>query len=113
MLEIISKNIGYIIAIVSGLGVMWGWIAKPIKNIQAENAKQTAKLSQLDADTADLLCSQLTQEHDRYISLGWCPAADKQRLDSMYTRYKARGRNHIAKHYMEDIVKLPEREPGK
>ena len=65
-------------------------------------------LKALDEDTADLLCSQLTREHDYYLTRGWCSAADKRRLEDIYTRYKRRGRNHVAERYMEDITALPE-----
>lgn len=100
----LSDNLKAIVAIGTSLGVLWKWVASPMQDVQK-------RLRSLDADTADLLCSQLTREHDYYITKGWCSASDKQRLDGIYTRYKARGRNHIAEHYMQDIVALPERAP--
>lgn len=80
IIEIASKNVGYIVALVTGLATMYGWIVKPIRAIQAENKKQTEKLNQLDDDTADLLCSQLIRERDFYMRQGWCPPLDKDRL---------------------------------
>lgn len=106
IIKFLSENLKAIVAIGTSLGVMWKWVAAPMQDVQK-------RLKALDEDTADLLCSQLTREHDYYVTQGWCSASDKQRLDSVYTRYKARGRNHIAEHYMKDIVALPESAPTK
>lgn len=96
ILELISKNLGYIVSIATALGVIYGWIAKPIKSIQKENAEQSARLKSLEEDTADLLCSQLTREHAFYMRQGWCSASDKQRVQSIYIRYKRKSRNHVS-----------------
>lgn len=106
LIKMLKDNLTAIVAIGTSLGVIWKWVASPMQDVQK-------RLKDLDKDTADLLCSQLTREHDYYITKGWCSASDKQRLDSIYTRYKARGRNHIAEHYMKDIVALPEAMPVK
>lgn len=111
MIKTVATFLGYVMTISAALGAMYGWIAKPIKGIRAENAAQSAMLRGLDEDTADLLCSQLIREHDYYLQKGWCSASDKQRLDNVYTRYKKRGRNHIADTYINDIAALPEHAP--
>lgn len=80
LLKEVSGLIGYIVAIGTGLTVIYGWVVKPLKSIRDENAKQSAMLRALDEDTADLLCSQLTREHDYYLTRGWCSASDKRRL---------------------------------
>ena len=106
-LEVISKNIGYVVAIITGLTFLYGWIAKPIKEIQTENKEQSKKLDQLDSDTADLLCSQLCREHDFFMNKGYCPTSDKVRIQAIYARYKKRGRNHLADAFMDDLMALP------
>lgn len=117
-LKTISTYLGYIVGIGTSLCVIYKWLAKPLQEIKAENKSQSEKLNKLSEDqkllfedTADLLCSQLTTEHDYYIRRGWCSSADKRRLDDVYTRYKKRGRNHVASSYMDDIVRLPEHDP--
>ena len=106
MIEQAAKYIGYVVAIVTGLVTIYNWIAKPIKEIQKENRDQSKKLDQLDADTADLLCSQLCREHDYFLRIGYCPTTDKVRIRSIYERYKARNRNHLADTFMDDILAL-------
>lgn len=97
MLEIVAKLKEQLMAINS-----------QVVQIRDENVKQSEQLSLLDSDMADSLCTQLTREHDVYTSRGWCAPADKKRLLDIYNRYKSRGRNHLADHYMDDIMDLPE-----
>lgn len=118
MLEILSRYIGYIVGIVTGLVAIWKWVAKPVKDwlkkldgrlaaMQQMDEEQNKKLDLLDLDMADTLCSQLTQEHDRAVQRGWCPTTEKERIGKIYERYKQRGRNHISDHLMDDILRLP------
>lgn len=121
MLEFLSRYIGYIVGIGAGLAAIYGWVAKPVKEwlkkldgrlseMQRMDEEQNRKLDLLDKDTADLLCSQLTQEHDRAVSRGWCSTNEKERIGKIYSRYKQRGRNHISDHLMDDILNLPSTE---
>lgn len=109
-----ASNIGVIAAFCTAVGVIVKSILsvkkailKPLTEIKEVNAKQEERLKLQDADIADLLCSQLIRDHDYYVGRGWCPTSEKQRLDGVYTRYKARGRNHVATTYMDDIIALP------
>lgn len=107
MLEWVAKNIGYVVTIVTSIGILGGLILKPVRTILKEVKKQTAKIDMMDQDIGDMLCSQLTREHDYFVNQGFCPSADKIRIESIYNRYKSRGRNHLADHFMNDILNLP------
>ena len=107
MLEWASRNVGYISTIIGGMGILLGLILKPIRAILKETKAQTDKLESLDRDMGDMLCSLLTREHDFFVDRGFCPSADKQRISAIYARYKLRGRNHLADHYMDDVLNLP------
>jgi len=100
MLEFVSKNLGYVVTIATSLVVIVGWVVKPVQKI----AKQ---LKSLDTDVGNILCSQLVREHDYYVAKGRCSSADKQRIEMIYAQYKARGRNHLADHFMDEILNLP------
>lgn len=107
MLEWLSKNVGYVVTIVSGFSLLIGIMIKPIKNILKELKEQTERLKAIDADLADVLCSQLTREHDAMMQQGFCPSADKARISGIYARYKLRGRNHLADRFIDDVLDLP------
>lgn len=47
-LKEVSGLIGYIVAIGTGLTVIYGWVVKPLKAIKEENAKQSGMLRALD-----------------------------------------------------------------
>ena len=87
-------------------------IDRRLQRVEAENRSQSDKLDALDADTADLLSSQLTREHDYFVKKGFCPTLDKERIGKIYERYKHRGRNHIADSLMDDLLALPSFDPG-
>lgn len=103
----LAALLGALASIIKYMGSVKKALMKPLTDIKAQNDKQEERLKRLDEDTADLLCAHLTREHDYYVTRGWCPTSDKQRFDSIYTRYKSRGRNHVASTYMDDIIALP------
>ena len=82
-------------------------IDKRLEAVEKQNAEQTQRLQNLDCDTADLLLSQLTREHDYFVKKGCCPTSDKERIGRIYERYKARGRNHISDCLIDDLTQLP------
>lgn len=96
------KEIGDWIIWVGGiaavLGVLYRWIIKPLRIIQA--------------DTADILCDRLTQAHDYHMRKGFCPKVDKSRLCAMHQRYRSLGRNHLVDSYEQDLLDLPD-EPAR
>lgn len=93
-----------------------------IDNLKIQNGQQSESICRLEGSVADLktrvttvdklvgniMCSQLVQEHDDYMRLGYCPSADKMRLSSIYDEYKAQGRNHLVDCFMDDVMSLPE-----
>lgn len=104
---------------VSSLDRQINQIQNKVDKIEKWNADQSADIKELqdnlqniDGDTGDLLCSQITREHDYYISIGFCPDSDKRRLEDIHNRYRARGRNHVSKSYMDDINALPPHPPA-
>lgn len=108
---------GSISAVLALIGLI---IWKPLKSLRAretkerEEAKQFRKtmLDKLDAisdDIADLQYERLSQAHDFYMSQGWCPSSKKNQLCHMHQSYAAKGRNHLSKHYEEEILELPDK----
>ena len=85
------------------------------RKVQAEfQAQVLAGLSKIEAEVAsisedvgDLQCDRLTAAYDHFMELGYCPASTKQALCEMFRSYSSKGRNHLAKHYEEDILNLP------
>ena len=83
----------------SALGVIWKWIAKPIRDTQA---------------TTDMLMGdRLAQAHSYWMHKGYCPPQDRRRLIDMHKVYAARGLNHLADSWEEDLLVLPNEPPGK
>lgn len=92
-----------------------GQLIENVDGLQKQNTEQSQSINELkdsiktvDADTGDILCSQLTREHDYYMERGYCPSADKRRVSSIYQSYKERGRNHLAERFFDDVLSLPE-----
>lgn len=94
-----------IVEIATTVGVIYKWIISPQKKIKTMVESQ-------EEDIADILCDRLQQAHDFYCyQQGWCSASDKERLVSMYKKYRQKGRNHLADHNEKDIMDLPEHPP--
>lgn len=70
-------------------------------------------LAGLSDDIGDLQYERLSQAQDFYTTRGWCPGAKKEMLCKMHASYRAKGRNHLSRHYEEEILRLadkPEKE---
>ena len=119
ILIIAGKNAGAIMTIM-GLITLVAW--KPIKSWFQARIKRAANereaqaefqrrvldgIKSISEDVGDLQCDRLTQAHDYYMGLGYCPTATKQVLVHMHKSYRAKGRNHLCDHYEEDILDLP------
>lgn len=104
LLTTLNTNLGVIVGIVTAfialVTAFYKWIVKPIRDL-------LKLVKELDKDTADILCSQLTREHDYLMDKGCCPDADKRRIGQIYRRYKVRNRNHLADTFEADINRLP------
>ena len=112
---------GSISSVLALIGLIF-W--KPFKSIRDRDAKEheeakqfrKAMLEKLDAisdDIADLQYERLSQAHDFYMSQGWCPSSKKRQLCHMHQSYSAKGRNHLSKHYEEEILELPDKPMSK
>ena len=112
-----GKLAGSISAVIALLTLV---LFKPIKNAIKKRREdrdmqkkfQKLVLEKLDAitdDIADLQYERLSQAHDFYTSLGWCPTSKKEQLCHMYKSYHNKGRNHLSEHYEQDILRLKDR----
>lgn len=85
-------------------------IRKSIKSRKDFHALVLKKLDSITDDIADLQYERLSQAHDYYINQqGWCPTSKKAQLCNMYRSYTAKRRNHLAAHYEQDILDLPDK----
>lgn len=109
------------ISAVLGLGALL--LIKPLKSRIAARRKERQDqedfrkvvLEKLDAitdDIADLQYERLSQAHDFYTTRGWCPTSKKEQLCEMHKSYRAKGRNHLSKHYEEEIMNLADKPEG-
>ena len=60
----------------------------------------------LTDDIGDLQYERLSQAQEFYTAQGWCPGSKKEMLCQMHKSYRAKGRNHLSKHYEEEILRL-------
>ena len=75
----------------------------------AFRARVLAALDGITSDVADLQYERLSQAHDFYTGRGWCPTSKKVQLCTMYQSYTGKGRNHLSRHYEQEILGLPEK----
>ena len=114
-----------LVAVVTAVGVIYGWVIRPIRKQQELDKIQSEKIDklvvavenlkkQVDENQAEYVRDRLQTLHERYCSeLGWASAEEKRRVVDWYDSYSRRGYNHLAATYAEDIMKLPERPPVK
>ena len=69
------------------------------------------EMSTVQDDVADVLGNELEIGHHKFMTQGWCSSAEKQHYVDMHKRYSERGHNHLAQHYEEDLLDLPEYPP--
>lgn len=75
---------------------------------QTETLKALQKsVTELSTDVGFLQHDRLTQGHDYFMRLGYCPPHDLENLTTMYDRYIARGRNSLFSTYKQDLLSLP------
>lgn len=107
----IGKVAGSISAILALAAlVLVGPLRKRAKKREDFHALVLKKLDSITDDIADLQYERLSQAHDYYINQqGWCPTSKKAQLCNMYRSYTAKKRNHLAAHYEQDILDLPDK----
>lgn len=110
-----------IVALVGAVAVIAGWVVRPIKKQAALDRLQMEKIDALTKSVDDLrkqfnqhqveyVHDRLQTLHEKYCNeLGWVSASEKRRVIEWYESYCARGHNHLAQSYAEDIIKLPEK----
>ncbi|MEG0766525.1 MAG: hypothetical protein RR482_02310 [Clostridia bacterium] len=99
ILTTIGNWIVWIVSLATALITLWKWIAKPIRDVQA--------------NTDMLMGDRLAQAHDYWMRKKYCPPLDRKRLIDMHKAYAERGLNHLAENYEEDILELPEEPPDR
>lgn len=113
----LGKIAGSISAILALLAlVLFNPIKRRIKARKEEKQEQASfrkevlkKLDAITDDIADLQYERLSQAHDFYTTQGWCPTSKKEQLCEMHKSYRAKGRNHLSRHYEEDIMRLSDK----
>ena len=110
-----------LVAVVTAVGVIYGWVVRPIKKQQELDKAQSEKIDklviavddlkkQVNEHQAEYVRDRLQTLHERYCNeLGWVSADEKRRIISWYEEYRKRGYNHLSDTYAEDILKLPEK----
>ena len=120
----IENVIKWVVGVGTGLAVIWGWIAKPLRDVNkgVGTFKEEMKgqmmdlredMGNLQGTTDFILGDRLAQAHSYWTRRGYCPPADKGRLVDMHKVYKARGLNHLYDSYEQDLLDLPPEPPKK
>jgi len=102
LIKLLRENIVTFASVLTALGVIWKICGKPLESI-------VKKIDRIDEDTADLLWDRLVQMHDCYIERGYASSSDKERIAAIFKHYKAKGRNHLAESFVDDVLHLPSR----
>lgn len=109
------NTISTVVAIMAGICAIITAAVKAKRALKARRQKETEfrekvlkALEGITEDVANIEGEILTQAHEQLIKQGWCSADRKQSLQARYESYKAKGRNHLKQHYIEEIIALPE-----
>lgn len=100
IIDFLQAHIMQIAEFLTAIGVGWKFVVKPVQDV-------VKKIDSIDSDTADLLWDRLQESYDTYIKRGYASTSEKERICTMYKRYKAKGRNHLAAQFEKDILALP------
>lgn len=104
-LEGLAGWLTLITGILTALLCLWRWTGRPLRDA-------LHRLRLLDEDVGDLLWERLQRGHDEAMARGWCSPQQKQLLTALHRRYTARGRNHLAQRYEQQLLSLPDRPGG-
>ncbi len=115
-----GKTAGSIMTVLGLLtAVFWKWTFGKLWNRRKDRREAEKRedkafkeavlkgIESIAQDVGDLQCDRLTQAHDYYMGLGYCPTTTKQVLVHMHSSYRSKGRNHLCDHYEQDILDLP------
>lgn len=119
-LEYIKNLVTWIVAIGAGVGTICAFVVRPLKKQAQHEEEQSRKIDMLfdeikelrkevENNHAEFCWDRLETLHTKYCDeLRWCPVSEKRRIIKWYHEYKAKGLNHLADTYVDDIAKLPE-----
>lgn len=105
--------------------MIYGWVIRPFKKQADRDREQSYKIDSLiqkvenlekkvDQNQAEYVRDRLQTMHEKYCNeLGWASAEEKRRIVDWYESYRARGYNHLAETYADDIIRLPEHPTNK
>ena len=109
-----------IVALVGAVGIIVGWIVRPIKKQQELDKVQNQKIDeiiasiehlkkQVEANQCEYVRDRLQTLREHYCrEIGWATAEEKRRIIEWYESYRAKGFNHLSTNYVHDIESLPE-----
>lgn len=81
------------------------------KRIRDDFKEMREELATAQDDIADVLGNELEMWYQKFIKQGWCSPGEKQHYVDLYKRYSSRGHNHLALHYEENLLDLPDDPP--
>ena len=87
-------------------------ILDSLSDIKMELKDIRDDVAALGNDVGTLQHDRLQQGYRYYMKRGWCESAQKESLTAMFDAYTSRGRNHLYAAYRQDLMDLPEVEPG-
>lgn len=81
------------------------------ERLRGEFKSLRQEVGTVQEDVADVLGNELENGHRKFMEQGWCSPAEKRHYVDLHKRYSERGHNHLAQHYEEDLLKLPDDPP--
>lgn len=81
------------------------------EKLRAKFEDMRKEMGTMQDDVADVLGNELENGHRKFMTQGWCSPGEKQHYVDMHKRYSERGHNHLAQHYEEDLLQLPDDPP--
>ena len=81
------------------------------EKLRGEFKSMRLEMGTMQDDVADVLGNELENGHHKFMTQGWCSPAEKQHYVDLHKRYAARGHNHLAQRYEEDLLELPDHPP--
>ena len=118
---------GYLCLMAGIAAAIWKKVISPIinrrkaKREKSERQQQVVldmladiklEIKRLGDNVGTLQHDRLQQAYIQYMKRGWCESDTKESLISMFNEYTSSGRNHLYSTYKDDIMELPEVEPG-
>lgn len=97
----IGSCVAFLVALLSGIGVLLKYVEKFMKGAIEEQLKPNTEANKC------LLRSNITSKYYVYTELGEIPMFEKQNCNYMHEQYKSMGGNSYIDEVMEELNKLP------